>query len=75
MDKESIIKVFPAPVSPVSTLNPWSKLILISSNKFEKVDFIGTDVSFISLTAVLDKAHELLKQEGEMVVLIKPQKF
>lgn len=45
----------------------------VQIDKFEKVDFIGTDVSFISLTAVLDKAYELLKQKGEMVVLIKPQ--
>lgn len=40
---------------------------------FYKVDFISIDVSFISLTLVLDKAYELLKQKGEIVVLIKPQ--
>lgn len=45
----------------------------VQIDKFEKVNFIGTDVSFISLVAVLDKAYELLKQNGEMVVLIKPQ--
>lgn len=42
-------------------------------DKFEKVDFISTDVSFISLTNVLDKAYKLLKDEGEMIALIKPQ--
>lgn len=45
----------------------------IRIDEFEKVDFISIDVSFISLTAVLDKAYELLKQNGEIVVLIKPQ--
>ena len=45
----------------------------VQIDKFEKVNFIGIDVSFISLVAVLDKAYELLKQNGEMVVLIKPQ--
>ncbi len=34
----------------------------INSKDFEKVDFISIDVSFISLTNVLDKAYELLKQ-------------
>lgn len=45
----------------------------INIEEFEKVDFISIDVSFISLTVVLDKAYELLKQNGEMAVLIKPQ--
>lgn len=45
----------------------------IQINEFEKIDFISVDVSFISLTQVLDKAYELLKETGEMVVLIKPQ--
>ncbi len=43
------------------------------SEEWEKVDFISIDVSFISLTHVLEKAHQLLKENGEMVVLIKPQ--
>jgi 23S rRNA (cytidine1920-2'-O)/16S rRNA (cytidine1409-2'-O)-methyltransferase len=45
----------------------------VNASEFEKVDFIATDVSFISLTQVLDKAYELLKEHGEMVALIKPQ--
>ena len=45
----------------------------IEVEEFEKVDFISTDVSFISLTNVLDKAYKLLKDNGEMVILIKPQ--
>lgn len=45
----------------------------IDSKNLEKVDFISIDVSFISLTNVLDKAHNLLNNEGEIVVLIKPQ--
>lgn len=45
----------------------------IDIQKIEKVDFISIDVSFISLTAILDKAYELLKINGEVVLLIKPQ--
>ncbi|MFR4023502.1 MAG: TlyA family RNA methyltransferase [[Eubacterium] siraeum] len=37
------------------------------------VDFIGIDVSFISLKLVLPSAYELLKDGGECVALIKPQ--
>ncbi len=45
----------------------------IETSKFEKIDFISIDVSFISLTQVLDKAYQILEEDGEMVVLIKPQ--
>lgn len=45
----------------------------VNVEEFQKVDFISTDVSFISLTNVLDKAYKLLKDNGEMVILIKPQ--
>jgi len=36
-------------------------------------DFLACDVSFISLRLVLPAARNLLSQEGEAVVLIKPQ--
>ncbi len=39
----------------------------------ELLDFASCDVSFISLTKVLGPARELLKDNGEMVCLIKPQ--
>ncbi len=39
----------------------------------EQVDFATSDVSFISLTKMLAPAYELLKEQGEMVALIKPQ--
>ncbi|MBS4539979.1 TlyA family RNA methyltransferase [Clostridium sp. D2Q-11] len=39
----------------------------------EKVDFISIDVSFISLTKVLPIAKKLIKTQGEIVALIKPQ--
>ena len=39
----------------------------------EALDFASVDVSFISLTKVLLPAWELLKEEGEIVALIKPQ--
>ena len=37
------------------------------------LDFASVDVSFISLTKVLGPAKELLKENGQMVCLIKPQ--
>ena len=37
------------------------------------LDFASVDVSFISLTKVLIPARELLRDQGEMVCLIKPQ--
>lgn len=39
----------------------------------DQVDFISIDVSFISLRLVLPVAREILKDEGEVVALIKPQ--
>lgn len=39
----------------------------------DTLDFASVDVSFISLTKVLPAAKELLKDQGEMVCLIKPQ--
>lgn len=45
----------------------------IDINKQEKADFITIDVSFISLTQVLENAYKLLKQNSEIVILIKPQ--
>lgn len=37
------------------------------------LDFASVDVSFISLTKILEPAKALLSEEGEMVCLIKPQ--
>lgn len=39
----------------------------------EKVDFLCSDVSFISLKYVLQSMFDLLKNSGEAVVLVKPQ--
>lgn len=39
----------------------------------EPVDFSSIDVSFISLTKVLPPVYHLLKEEAEVVCLIKPQ--
>jgi 23S rRNA (cytidine1920-2'-O)/16S rRNA (cytidine1409-2'-O)-methyltransferase len=39
----------------------------------EQIDFASCDVSFISLTKILLPARALLKDEGRMVLLIKPQ--
>lgn len=46
----------------------------VTSEKIgEKIDFASIDVSFISLKLVLPVANELLKDDGELVALIKPQ--
>lgn len=39
----------------------------------EPVDFSSVDVSFISLTLILPVLHRLLREDGEAVVLVKPQ--
>ncbi len=39
----------------------------------ERVDFVGTDVSFISLKQVIPHIDRLLKSGGRAVALIKPQ--
>lgn len=39
----------------------------------EKIDFSSIDVSFISLTKVLGPIRNYLKDDGEIVALIKPQ--
>jgi len=39
----------------------------------DQLDFASVDVSFISLTKILIPARNLLKDDGEMVCLIKPQ--
>ena len=39
----------------------------------EPIDFASCDASFISLKLLLPPAHNLLKEGGEMVCLIKPQ--
>lgn len=39
----------------------------------EELDFISIDVSFISLTLILPKAFNVIKEDGKIVTLIKPQ--
>ena len=39
----------------------------------ERVAWVTTDVSFISLTKILPAAYALLAPEGQMIALIKPQ--
>ena len=39
----------------------------------EKVQLIVSDVSFISLTKILPAAYSCLQEDGDMLVLIKPQ--
>ena len=39
----------------------------------EKVDLIATDISFISVLKIMPAARLILKPDGNMVILIKPQ--
>ncbi|WP_312654366.1 TlyA family RNA methyltransferase [Proteiniclasticum sp.] len=39
----------------------------------DPIDFAATDVSFISITKIIPAAIRLMKEDGEMVALIKPQ--
>ncbi len=39
----------------------------------EKADFMSIDVSFISLTYILENVSKLLKNNGQIIALIKPQ--
>jgi len=41
--------------------------------KIEQVDFICIDVSFISVTKIIEVIVRLLKPDGKVVILIKPQ--
>lgn len=45
----------------------------IRTAELPEADYIGTDVSFISLKLILPHIHRLLKSGGAAVVLIKPQ--
>ncbi len=45
----------------------------IRTAELTEADFIGTDVSFISLKLIIPHIHRLLKSGGVAVVLIKPQ--
>ena len=44
-----------------------------SENLDDVPDFASSDVSFISLTKILEPAYNILKEHGQMVCLIKPQ--
>lgn len=39
----------------------------------EQVDLIATDISFISVLKIMPAAREILKKDGDMAILIKPQ--
>ena len=39
----------------------------------EKVDFIATDISFISVLKIIPAVKSVLKDDGSLVILIKPQ--
>lgn len=45
----------------------------LKEKSIEKVDFISSDISFISITQALPEIYNQLKIKGEAVILIKPQ--
>jgi 23S rRNA (cytidine1920-2'-O)/16S rRNA (cytidine1409-2'-O)-methyltransferase len=45
----------------------------VDKTTIEPLDFVSIDVSFISLKLVLPVASSLLKEDGKLVALIKPQ--
>ena len=45
----------------------------IREAELPEVDFVCMDISFISVTKVLNKVSQLLKPEGRGVILLKPQ--
>ncbi len=45
----------------------------LNSSKFADIDFIVMDVSFISITKLIFKLKELMKNQVQLIVLIKPQ--
>ena len=46
---------------------------LSAENLDEMIDFISVDVSFISLALILPVMRDIMSQNGEAVVLVKPQ--
>lgn len=47
--------------------------MLTADSLGEKVDFVTADVSFISLTTILDNISAVLKNDGQAILLVKPQ--
>ncbi|HAN10212.1 MAG TPA: TlyA family rRNA (cytidine-2'-O)-methyltransferase [Clostridiales bacterium] len=45
----------------------------VNKEKLERIDFICIDVSFISLTNIMEYIKNLTENSGEIVALIKPQ--
>ena len=45
----------------------------IQPDSLEPMDFVCVDVSFISLTKILENTHLLMKEEADIVCLLKPQ--
>jgi len=59
--------------SRVKVMERKNARYLTSEDIFEAVDIITIDVSFISLRKILPPLYTLLKEEGSIVALIKPQ--
>lgn len=53
--------------------NTNARYLKLSDISDKKIDLVTIDVSFISLTKILPVAKALLKDNGEIIMLIKPQ--
>ena len=60
-------------IDPRVTVMEQTNVRDLDTDSFEKLDFISIDVSFISLNLVLPVASALLKENGQLVALVKPQ--
>jgi len=57
----------------VTVLDNTNARFLTEKDLGERVDVVVSDVSFISLTYILPAINGILKDDGECVVLVKPQ--
>jgi 23S rRNA (cytidine1920-2'-O)/16S rRNA (cytidine1409-2'-O)-methyltransferase len=57
----------------VSCLQRIEKTNLKNLHLAEKVNFVTLDLSFISVTQVLDNVYQLMTNDAEIIILIKPQ--
>lgn len=60
--------------NPKIELHERTNFRTLEDNHFQtKFDLIVTDVSFISLLSILPKATKMMKEDGKIIALIKPQ--
>ena len=66
----------PGSCAPIRASSTWKRptpRFLTPEDFPELMDWMTTDVAFISLTKILPAAYSILKENGSGVALIKPQ--